>query len=91
MKAKISLLLVILPVILCVVLTSCSSSDNAAEETGITPEEEEQMAQSGSVIVETVEDASRADHVFSALMGEEVPPRKAFITAQAKNVVNLDV
>ena len=39
----------------------------------------------------TVDDASRADHMFSMLMGGEVPPRKAFILAHAKSVKNLDV
>ncbi|MFA6612320.1 MAG: toprim domain-containing protein, partial [Dehalococcoidales bacterium] len=39
----------------------------------------------------TVEDTSKADNVFSVLMGGEVPPRKAFIQAHAKNVKNLDI
>jgi DNA gyrase subunit B len=38
-----------------------------------------------------VEDAVGADHVFHLLMGDEVPPRKAFIQAHAKSVKNLDV
>jgi DNA gyrase subunit B len=38
-----------------------------------------------------VEDAARADEVFHMLMGEEVPPRKAFIQAHARSVKNLDV
>ncbi len=38
-----------------------------------------------------VEDAARADHIFHTLMGGEVPPRKAWIQAHAKNVKNLDV
>jgi len=38
-----------------------------------------------------VEDAARADQVFQMLMGDEVPPRKAFIQANAKYVKNLDV
>ncbi len=38
-----------------------------------------------------IEDAARADHVFRMLMGDEVPPRKAFIQANAKYVKNLDV
>jgi DNA gyrase subunit B len=38
-----------------------------------------------------VEDAAKADEVFHMLMGEEVPPRKAFIQAHAKNVRNLDI
>jgi DNA gyrase subunit B len=39
----------------------------------------------------TVDDASKADNIFSMLMGGEVPPRKAFILAHAKSVKNLDV
>jgi len=39
----------------------------------------------------SIEDASRADHIFSTLMGEEVPPRRAFIQAHAKSVTNLDI
>jgi DNA gyrase subunit B len=38
-----------------------------------------------------VDDAARADRIFSVLMGDEVPPRKAFIQAHAKNVKNLDI
>jgi DNA gyrase subunit B len=38
-----------------------------------------------------IEDAAKADEVFHMLMGEEVPPRKAFIQAHAKSVRNLDV
>ena len=38
-----------------------------------------------------VEDAAKADQVFQMLMGDEVPPRKAFIQANAKYVRNLDV
>lgn len=32
----------------------------------------------------TIEDASKADEVFNTLMGDEVPPRKKFIVANAK-------
>jgi DNA gyrase subunit B len=39
----------------------------------------------------TVEDAVRADRIFHMLMGDEVPPRKAFIQAHAKSVKNLDI
>ena len=39
----------------------------------------------------SIEDAAKADQVFQMLMGDEVPPRKAFIQANAKNVKNLDV
>jgi DNA gyrase subunit B len=38
-----------------------------------------------------VPDAVKADESFRILMGEEVPPRKAFITAHAKSVKNLDI
>ena len=38
-----------------------------------------------------VEDASRADEIFTMLMGEDVPPRKRFIQTHAKTVKNLDV
>jgi DNA gyrase subunit B len=38
-----------------------------------------------------VEDAAKADQVFQVLMGDEVAPRKAFITANAQYVKNLDV
>jgi DNA gyrase subunit B len=39
----------------------------------------------------TIEDAAKADQIFNMLMGEEVPPRKAYIQAHAKSVKNLDV
>ncbi|MBL7124756.1 MAG: DNA topoisomerase (ATP-hydrolyzing) subunit B [Dehalococcoidales bacterium] len=38
-----------------------------------------------------VDDAAKADHIFHILMGNEVPPRKAFIQAHAKSVKNLDI
>ncbi len=38
-----------------------------------------------------IPDAVRADESFRILMGEEVPPRKAFIQAHAKSVKNLDI
>lgn len=38
-----------------------------------------------------VEDAARADEIFSILMGDEVPPRKKFIQTHAKKVKNLDI
>ncbi|MBI2599199.1 DNA topoisomerase (ATP-hydrolyzing) subunit B [Candidatus Curtissbacteria bacterium] len=37
-----------------------------------------------------IEDAAEADHVFSMLMGDEVPPRKRFIQTHAKNAT-LDI
>lgn len=38
----------------------------------------------------TIDDATKADHVFDTLMGDEVPPRKKFIQSHAK-LANLDV
>ncbi|MBM2826237.1 MAG: gyrase, subunit [Dehalococcoidia bacterium] len=38
-----------------------------------------------------VEDAISANDIFDTLMGDAVPPRKAFIQAHAKDVRNLDV
>jgi DNA gyrase subunit B len=38
-----------------------------------------------------IEDAIKADEVVEMLMGEAVPPRKAFIQAHARQVRNLDV
>jgi len=39
----------------------------------------------------SVNDAAGADRTFHMLMGEEVPPRKAWIQAHAKSVKNLDI
>ncbi|MGB9807069.1 MAG: DNA topoisomerase (ATP-hydrolyzing) subunit B [Thermosulfidibacteraceae bacterium] len=39
----------------------------------------------------TLADAEEADRLFSILMGEEVEPRKEFITRHAKEVRNLDI
>jgi DNA gyrase subunit B len=39
----------------------------------------------------TVEDAVEADRTFDMLMGNAVPPRRAFITRHAKDVRNLDI
>jgi len=38
-----------------------------------------------------VEDAVKADEIFTTLMGDEVPPRKSFILSHAQTVRNLDV
>jgi DNA gyrase subunit B len=39
----------------------------------------------------TMEDAVAADEIFTILMGDDVAPRKQFITTHAKDVANLDV
>ncbi len=39
----------------------------------------------------TLEDAEKADHIFSVLMGDEVEPRRLFIEENAQYVTNLDV
>lgn len=39
----------------------------------------------------TMQDAIEADKIFTLLMGDEVPPRRAFIMRHAKDVENLDV
>jgi DNA gyrase subunit B len=39
----------------------------------------------------TMDDAEKADAVFTTLMGAEVAPRRKFITTHAKTVTNLDV
>ncbi|MBI4181133.1 MAG: DNA topoisomerase (ATP-hydrolyzing) subunit B [Chloroflexi bacterium] len=44
-----------------------------------------------TLLAVNVEDATKTDQIFRMLMGEEVPPRKAFIQAHAKSVTNLDI
>jgi DNA gyrase subunit B len=44
-----------------------------------------------TLLTVNIEDAAKADYIFHTLMGEEVPPRKAFIQAHAKSVKNLDI
>ncbi len=39
----------------------------------------------------TIEDAQRADEIFSILMGDEVEPRRQFIEDNAQYVTNLDI
>ncbi len=39
----------------------------------------------------TLEDAEKADEVFTLLMGDEVAPRRHFIQAHAKTVKNIDI
>lgn len=39
----------------------------------------------------TIEDAEKADEIFTMLMGDEVPPRKKFIQTHAMSVKNLDI
>jgi DNA gyrase subunit B len=44
-----------------------------------------------TILQVTVEDAVKADEIFSTLMGDEVVPRRRFIEAHAKQVKNLDI
>jgi DNA gyrase subunit B len=39
----------------------------------------------------TLDDAATADRLFTILMGDDVPARKAFIELNAKDVRNLDI
>jgi DNA gyrase subunit B len=43
-----------------------------------------------SLIKVEIADAIAADNIFTMLMGEEVPPRRAFIEDNALNVTFLD-
>jgi DNA gyrase subunit B len=45
---------------------------------------------SRTILAVKVEDPTKADEVFHILMGDEVPPRKAFIQTHAKSA-NLDI
>ena len=44
-----------------------------------------------TIIKVEMEDAMRADEVFTILMGDKVEPRREFIEKNAKFVKNLDV
>lgn len=44
-----------------------------------------------TLIKVTLPDVIAADHMFTMLMGEEVPPRRAFIEQHALSVKNLDI
>jgi DNA gyrase subunit B len=44
-----------------------------------------------TVLQVCVEDAAKSDEILHILMGDEVPPRRAFIQAHAKSVKNLDI
>lgn len=44
-----------------------------------------------TVLQVTVEDAIKADEIFSDLMGDNVQPRREFIQANARYVINLDI
>jgi DNA gyrase subunit B len=44
-----------------------------------------------TLLLVTIEDATEADRTFDMLMGDEVAPRKKFITTHAKKVRNLDI
>ena len=44
-----------------------------------------------TLLTVNIDDAARADSIFSILMGGEVQPRKAFIQAHARSVRNLDI
>jgi DNA gyrase subunit B len=47
--------------------------------------------ESRTLLQVTLEDAATADRLFTVLMGEDVPSRRAFIEANAQYVQNLDV
>ncbi|MEM4137585.1 MAG: DNA topoisomerase (ATP-hydrolyzing) subunit B [Candidatus Anstonellaceae archaeon] len=44
-----------------------------------------------NLIQVTIEDAKKANEIFEILLGEDVEPRKQYISAHAKNVRNLDI
>ncbi|MEN6350258.1 MAG: DNA topoisomerase (ATP-hydrolyzing) subunit B [Syntrophomonas sp.] len=48
-------------------------------------------SESRTIVQVTVDDAIRADEIFSNLMGDNVEPRKEFIHANARYATNLDI
>jgi DNA gyrase subunit B len=48
-------------------------------------------AENRTIVQVTVEDAIKADEIFSDLMGDNVEPRREFIQANARYANNLDV
>ena len=48
-------------------------------------------AETRTVLQVTVEDAIKANDIFSALMGDNVQPRREFIESNARYVANLDI
>lgn len=47
--------------------------------------------ESRTILQVSIENALEADHIFTILMGDEVPPRKKFIEENAQYVRNLDI
>jgi len=47
--------------------------------------------ESRTILQVSIENAMEADHIFTILMGDEVPPRKKFIEENAQYVRNLDI